>query len=964
MQSLRLIQWLLLLSVIVLLVIYGFDVIYLPQQKLLQEQQASLASLEHQMSALKLSPTSARGKTEAFEQARLWRHVYALEEAVRLIAKRAPAASLEGEVKALLESDTDAAKPLAIADGGGTSPDSVVAAVEGSVYQASTAGTSAAVASAPAAAPAREAAAPRRWRDDSQCGSAFPLPDGKPSQCDPRGDFPCCAASGWCGSTPEHCTCASCTDFRQTLSEEQATLQEYSETSPKAVALIIPFRDRGVHLERFRERIQSHIEAWSSKVNHTWEVFVVEQFDNELFNRGYLFNVGFRLAQDHAKKVGRSFDCVVMHDIDIIPLPVADYGWCVYPNQIAGEIECWGWSVPYKDNVGGVVSLSPQHWERINGFSNEYQGWGGEDDDLYLRLKQNRLLKGGCHTFCKDKGAKVEMIYRPPLGQGKFTCLHDGDHTPRQRNSDDRAMWSRLKAMQSGSKQWQSDGIKNSDYHQAGPALQVQACSTCSPSSEDSSAWRFGELWARVSKKPIPKPARIRVVLERCPNRSHVLPEIPSGLGRLRELVQALFPSDGGPCGIDALAAKFANFVLLDVTQGQAWMVGQDALSVIPDTVGDGAMSGPAFQNMVQSQRLSRWIRKLPLDHEGLIYVLDEPLAALRERLERDGQVRPQVVPACIATATVEQSKKKYRITPGTTWCGDGGWQSGENFLMLHHTEGIAKEDIVPLCISFNEDGYAYRFEKSERGCAAKHEDSNTKWRYAQTIHTLKKATGDRMCVGMVAAGPKTRWVIMKSERCTGVGVEHKFSFRAMEPEVAPKPFASACILVAKGEENLVTGKRRLAHKEQCRAAMNAESSKDWIVEHSLLLLSKRASPKDQRICAASLEKRESEGDKVHRIFKDDRCKKDKVVLRNGMQKNSTKMTWSVDLSTALYTPANASGLRVCLCKAEASQSITSPFVWTTRSCKEIPSYTKDFCFRSMTVKDMMQYVHVLDEVL
>ncbi|CAK9108992.1 4-N-acetylgalactosaminyltransferase bre-4 (Bacillus thuringiensis toxin-resistant protein 4) (Bt toxin-resistant protein 4) (Beta-4-GalNAcT) [Durusdinium trenchii] len=97
------------------------------------------------------------------------------------------------------------------------------------------------------------------------------------------------------------------------------------------------------------------------------------------------------------------------------PTPVVDYGWCIYPNQLSGEIECWGWGVPYPDNVGGVVSMSPTHWRGINGFSNEYDGWGGEDDDLYLRLKQNSLLKGGCHTWCKDRNKPtVPMVRRPP----------------------------------------------------------------------------------------------------------------------------------------------------------------------------------------------------------------------------------------------------------------------------------------------------------------------------------------------------------------------------------------------------------------------------------------------------------------------------------------------------------------------------------------------------------------------
>merc|ERR1719253_2338903 len=121
-----------------------------------------------------------------------------------------------------------------------------------------------------------------------------------------------------------------------------------------------------------------------------------------------------------------------MHDIDIVPTPTVDYGWCLYPIQLSGGIECWSGSVPYPDNVGGVVSMSPKHWKQINGFSNEYEGWGGEDDDLYLRLKQHRLLKGNCHTFCKSSQPAVPMVYRPPLGKGKFTCARDGDHTPRQ----------------------------------------------------------------------------------------------------------------------------------------------------------------------------------------------------------------------------------------------------------------------------------------------------------------------------------------------------------------------------------------------------------------------------------------------------------------------------------------------------------------------------------------------------
>ena len=39
----------------------------------------------------------------------------------------------------------------------------------------------------------------------------------------------------------------------------------------------------------------------------------------------------------------------------------------------------------YTDYFGGVVAISPEHFARVNGFSNHFYGWGGEDDDFYQR---------------------------------------------------------------------------------------------------------------------------------------------------------------------------------------------------------------------------------------------------------------------------------------------------------------------------------------------------------------------------------------------------------------------------------------------------------------------------------------------------------------------------------------------------------------------------------------------------
>ena len=41
--------------------------------------------------------------------------------------------------------------------------------------------------------------------------------------------------------------------------------------------------------------------------------------------------------------------------------------------------------LPYNNIFGGTGAFTREHFEKINGFSNSYWGWGGEDDDLYKR---------------------------------------------------------------------------------------------------------------------------------------------------------------------------------------------------------------------------------------------------------------------------------------------------------------------------------------------------------------------------------------------------------------------------------------------------------------------------------------------------------------------------------------------------------------------------------------------------
>ena len=47
----------------------------------------------------------------------------------------------------------------------------------------------------------------------------------------------------------------------------------------------------------------------------------------------------------------------------------------------------------YKENFGGVTALGKDLFKSVNGFSNLFYGWGGEDDDLYNRIVREKKVE-------------------------------------------------------------------------------------------------------------------------------------------------------------------------------------------------------------------------------------------------------------------------------------------------------------------------------------------------------------------------------------------------------------------------------------------------------------------------------------------------------------------------------------------------------------------------------------------
>ena len=115
-----------------------------------------------------------------------------------------------------------------------------------------------------------------------------------------------------------------------------------------------------------------------------YEIFIIEQADDKPFNRGKLLNAGYKYAVD------KGCDYFVFHDVDMLPEDV-DYSYSDKPLHLATHLQEHDYETTFFDYFGGVTMFTKEDFKTINGFSNEYWGWGFEDDDLLIRCLESNL---------------------------------------------------------------------------------------------------------------------------------------------------------------------------------------------------------------------------------------------------------------------------------------------------------------------------------------------------------------------------------------------------------------------------------------------------------------------------------------------------------------------------------------------------------------------------------------------
>ena len=145
----------------------------------------------------------------------------------------------------------------------------------------------------------------------------------------------------------------------------------------RKLSIVVPYRDREEHLNEFIPYMENS--EFLKDLNY--EIVIVEQ-DDKPFNRGKLLNIG-AVESPYA-------DYYCFHDVDMLPIS-SDYTYTPNPTHLAAEAEQFGYKLPYNRYFGGVTIFDKHSFIKANGYSNDYWGWGAEDDDVMLRCVLNEI---------------------------------------------------------------------------------------------------------------------------------------------------------------------------------------------------------------------------------------------------------------------------------------------------------------------------------------------------------------------------------------------------------------------------------------------------------------------------------------------------------------------------------------------------------------------------------------------
>ena len=161
------------------------------------------------------------------------------------------------------------------------------------------------------------------------------------------------------------------------------------------LAMLIPYRSQNgrVNIADLAE-LCHRMDNFLSRTGVQFQIFVVNQIDARLFNRGALVNAAVATLRSRgfaggkiSAAVSAEYDYLAIHDIDRFPVLTNTSGcadaiasYYTFPSPMPRVLHPTSFA-------GGALLLPFALFRAVNGFANAYWGWGEEDNDLFLRLR-------------------------------------------------------------------------------------------------------------------------------------------------------------------------------------------------------------------------------------------------------------------------------------------------------------------------------------------------------------------------------------------------------------------------------------------------------------------------------------------------------------------------------------------------------------------------------------------------
>ncbi|KAG9472663.1 beta-1,4-galactosyltransferase 4 [Eleutherodactylus coqui] len=200
------------------------------------------------------------------------------------------------------------------------------------------------------------------------------------------------------------------------------------------VAILIPHRNREKHLLYLLDNLHPFLQRQQLH----YAIYVIHQAGDVKFNRAKLLNIGYLEALKE-----ENWDCFIFHDVDLVPENDFNTYLCdSEPKHLVVGRNVTGYKLRYEGYFGGVTAMTKKQFAKVNGYSNNYWGWGGEDDDLRYRVEFQKMT-----------------VVRPSVEIARYTMIF---HT---RDAGNEVNSQRMQLLRKASKVWKTDGLNSCSYN-------------------------------------------------------------------------------------------------------------------------------------------------------------------------------------------------------------------------------------------------------------------------------------------------------------------------------------------------------------------------------------------------------------------------------------------------------------------------------------------------------------------